>query len=342
MVEFPFTGQDQPRKKTGDDAMTIRVNVDNFVRAETHRMFSDNQAAAGGVGRFRHNRTPARIDEQTVIRLNRDTLYSFAVVDLAQPARLTLPDAGVRYLSAMIVNEDHYINSVLHEPGEHTLTSDQLGSRYVFVGVRILVDPNNPDDVAEVCNLQDSLVVTAASQDPFVMPEYDVESLDATRNALLELARGLDKFDRTFGTQDDVDPVRHLIGCAAGWGGLPTSEAAYIGVDPKAPAGDYELVFTDVPVDAFWSVSVYNARGFFEPNAKNLYTVNSVTGIRDDDGSVTVRFVASAEGETPPNAIVTPDGWNYLIRLYRPRVEILDGRWTAPALTPLTASGRGA
>ena len=66
-----------------------------------------------------------------------------------------------------------------------------------------------------------------------------------------------------FGARGDVDPVRHLIGCAAGWGGLPTSEATYIGVDPKVPVGDYELVFMDVPVDAFWSVSVYNARGFF-------------------------------------------------------------------------------
>src|ERR1700749_4205141 len=111
--------------------MVVLVNVDNFVRAETHRMFADIQAVAGGVGSFRHNRTPARIEEQTVIRLNRDTLYSFAIVDLAHPARLRLPDADGRYLSAMIVNEDHFVNSVLHEAGEHTLTSDHYGSRYV-------------------------------------------------------------------------------------------------------------------------------------------------------------------------------------------------------------------
>lgn len=312
--------------------MTIRVSVDNFVRAETHRMFSDNQAEAGGIGQFRHNRTPVRIDEQTVIRLNRDTLYSFAVVDLGQPVRLTLPEAGGRYLSAMVVNEDHYINSVLHDPGEHTLTADDHGSRYVFVAVRILVNPDDPDDVGAVSRLQDALTITAGPQEPFVMPDYDVESLDATRNALLELARGLNQFDRTFGTRDEVDPVHHLIGCAAGWGGLPTSEAVYIGVDPRVPPGDFELVFTEVPVDAFWSVSVYNAQGFFEPNERNLYTVNSVTGQRNEDGSVTVRFVGSTEGETPANAIVTPNGWNYLIRLYRPRAEIVNGQWTPPTL----------
>ncbi len=90
-------------------------------------------------------------------------------------------------------------------------------------------------------------------------------------------------------------------------GGLPTSEATYVGVDPATGPGHYELVFADVPVDAFWSVSVYNAAGFFEPNEKNLYTVNSVTGVRNDDGSITVRFIPpDAGGDVPPNAIVTP------------------------------------
>jgi hypothetical protein len=312
--------------------MAIRVNVDNFIQAETHRMFADIQTSARGIGHFQHNRTPARIDEQTVIRLNRDTLYSFAIVDLAEPARLTLPDADGRYLSAMVINEDHFVNAVLHRAGDYTLTSDQYESRYVLVGVRILVDPNDSEDVASVTALQDRLAIAAGSSESFVEPDYDVYTLDETRDGLLQLARGLDSFGGTFGTRDDVDPVHHLIGTAAGWGGLPTSEATYVGVDPRVPPGDYQLVFTDVPVDAFWSVSVYNAQGFFEPNDQNLYSVNSVTGERGADGSTTIRFVASTD-DAPPNAIVTPEGWNYLIRLYRPRAEILDGRWTPPTLT---------
>lgn len=171
---------------------------------------------AGGIGKFQHNRTPASIDAQTVIRLNRDTLYSFAIVELAEPARLTVPDADGRYLSAMVVNEDHYINEVIHEPGDHTLTSDQCGSRYVLVGVRILFDPNDFEDVAAVCALQDRLAITARTSEAFEMPDYDVESLDATRGALLELFRGVGTTDRAFGAQDEVDPIRHLIGCAAG------------------------------------------------------------------------------------------------------------------------------
>jgi len=88
----------------------IRVNVDNFARAETHRMMADLQRDSGGINQFRHNRVPAAVDEQTVIRMNRDTLYSFAVVDISAGATLTVPDAGDRYLSVMAVNEGHYIN----------------------------------------------------------------------------------------------------------------------------------------------------------------------------------------------------------------------------------------
>jgi hypothetical protein len=312
--------------------VTIPVNVENFVRAETHRMFHDIQRDAGGIGLFRHNRAPAAIDQQTVIRLNRDTLYSFAIVDLAEPAWLTMPEAGGRYTSVMVVNEDHFINVVLHAPGRHELSRERCGSRYVLVAVRTLVDPSNPDDIAAVVALQDSTTLESTSSETFIPPDYDSTSLDETRTALLTLARGLTNFDKTFGTRDEVDPVRHLIGTAAGWGGLPTSEAVYVGRDPGLPPGEYRLVFEDVPVDAFWSVSVYNAEGFFEPNPQQLYSVNSVTGIPNEDGSITVHFTATG-GQ--PNSIITPPGWNYLVRLYRPRPEFFDGTWTLPELEPV-------
>ncbi len=83
-------------------------------------------------------------------------------------------------------------------------------------------------------------------------------------------------------------------------------------------------------MDGFWSISVYNADGFFEPNDRGAYTINNITGVRDDDGAITVRFGDHPDGV--PNVIPIPEGWNYLVRLYRPRAELLDGSWTFPAL----------
>ena len=123
-----------------------RVNVDNFRRAETHRMFAGLQRDAGGINRFMHNREPAPVDQQTVIRMNRDTLYSFGIIDLSDGATLTVPEAGGRYLSVMVVNEDHYVNRVFHEAGTYDLTVEEFDSPYVAVAARTLVDPHDPHD----------------------------------------------------------------------------------------------------------------------------------------------------------------------------------------------------
>lgn len=309
--------------------MAIHVNVDNFVRAETDRMLSSLQADAGAVNRFGHNRTPTPIDHQTVIRMNRDTLYSFATVDISDGATVTIPESGDRYLSVMVVNQDHYINGIFHEPGEHTLSVDQFDTPWVSVAARILVDPGNAEDVGTVNALQDELAVEARSARSFEMPDYDVAGLDETRKLLLGLARGLTGFDHVFGTNDYVDPVRHLLGTAAGWGGLPDQEASYIGVEPRLPTGEYKLTVRDVPVDGFWSISVYNADGFFEPNEQEAYSVNNITATPNDDGSITVHFGGD---DDRPNLIPIMDGWNYIVRLYRPRPEILDGTWTFPSI----------
>jgi hypothetical protein len=88
------------------------------------------------------------------------------------------------------------------------------------------------------------------------------------------------------------------------------------------------LTVRDVPVDAFWSISVYNARGYFEKNARNAYTLNSVTATPNTDGSFTIQF-GGCDDRTA-NCLPIVPGWNYTVRLYEPRPEILDGSWVFP------------
>lgn len=311
--------------------MNESVNVDNFVIAETARMFAALQAAAGGVNTFRHNTQPAPIDEQTVVRLNRDTLYSFCIADISAGATLSLPDAGDRYLSAMIVNEHHLINRIFHSAGSFELTTEEFGTPYVLVAVRVLVDPEDEADLAVVGALQEGIALEARSATPYTAPHFDAGSLDETRSALLTLAKGVGGYRGMFGTAQEIIPVRHLIGTASGWGGLPESEAVYVGIDPGLPPGDYTLTMKDAPVDAFWSISVYDAEGYFEKNPAGRYTINSITAQREEDGSVVVRFVDDP-ATTIPNAIPVPEGWNLLVRLYRPRAAYFDGTWTVPPI----------
>jgi hypothetical protein len=137
-----------------------------------------------------------------------------------------------------------------------------------------------------------------------------------------------------FGPKDQVDPVRHLIGTATGWGGNPEKDAMYLTVMPSKNDGTtvYKLTVRDVPVDGFWSISVYNAKGYFEKNQYDAYTLNNITAVKNADGSVTIQF-GGCNGKIPDCLPITP-GWNYWVRLYRPRAEILNGSWKFPEAQP--------
>lgn len=318
-------------------AAPVPVTVDNFPRAESD-LYMSKTVADGGLGKLHHNREPASIDNQTVIRLNRDTLYSFAVFDLdAGPVTITLPSPGKRFMSLQVINEDHYVPAVYYGAGTHTLTRQNVGTRYVMVGIRTLVDPNDPKDVEKVAALQDAIKVSQkGGPGTFEIPEWDQASQKKVRDALLVLSATTSGFQHAFGTKAEVDPVRHLLGTAAGWGGNPDKDAVYEGIAPPQNDGKtvYRLTVKDVPVDAFWSVSVYNAEGYFEKNGLDAYTVNSITGTTAVDGSTTIQF-GGCEGKVP-NCIPTVPGWNYTVRLYRPRKAVVDGTWKFPAAQPVS------
>jgi hypothetical protein len=170
------------------------VNVDNSQERRATACWPQCCETTGGIGQWMYNREPTRLDYQTVIRQDRDTLYSAAVIDVSEGVTLTAPDTGDRYVSAMLVNQDHLVTAVFHEAAEH-LTGEQLGAPYVLLGVRTLTDPADPDDVAAAHALQDAFEVAAPSEMPFELPNYDEASFTATRQALLELARGLGSFE---------------------------------------------------------------------------------------------------------------------------------------------------
>jgi hypothetical protein len=205
-------------QQTNAPGGSVPVTPDNFVRAESDLYFS-NVVKDGGLGKFVHRREPAAIDNQTVIRLNRDTLYSAAVFDLdAGPVTITIPDTGKRFVSMQVIDEDQYTSQVSYGGGSRTLTRKQIGTRYVIAAVRTLVDPADPKDVQQVHALQDAIKVSQKGPGKFEIPSWDHVSQKKVRDALLVLASTLPDANRMFGTRAQVDPVRRVIGAASAWG----------------------------------------------------------------------------------------------------------------------------
>lgn len=308
-----------------------RVTVDNFPRAETH-MYMKERVDKGCFAKLCTERRPAPVEGQAVIRMSRDTPYSMGVFDLTSPVTITMPQAGRRFQSLMVVNEDHYIKHMSYSGGPVTLTRGNVGTRYAYVIIRTFIDPDSEADQRAGWALQDAIRISQASPGAFEIPDWNVDQRNQLRAALLAVAPFVPDFRGAFGNEGETQPVPRLVGTAGGWGGNAPSDAIYL--NGQVPNNDgntaYTLTLRDVPVDGFWSVTVYNARGFYEA-PENAISTNGVTAKPNPDGTTTIRFGGDPNA---PNHLRIMPGWNYTVRLYRPRAEVLTGAWTFPDPVP--------
>ena len=128
----------QERASTASE--TVPVTLEQFPTAETDHMMQVAIDTFDCLGKWAHLRGFAPIDKQNVVRMNRDTLYSSMVLDLTTPATLIKPDTHGRYQSLLVVNGAHFAKLTAYKPGEYKLTKQAMGSRYVAVIARTLVD----------------------------------------------------------------------------------------------------------------------------------------------------------------------------------------------------------
>ena len=312
------------------------VTLDNLVRAETDHMIRQNIEAYGlKVGQIVHQRETVDLANQPVIRMNVDTIYSSLVLDLSKPVEITLPEVGGRYQSMHVMSQEHYM-FVKATPGTYRLTEEEVGTRFAALAFRTFIDPNDPDDVQAAHAAQDGIIVSGGGVGPFETPDWDTGQLAAARKALNDLAAAI-SFDSSlaFGRKDEVDPVQFLVGGIAGWAGLPARGAIYLvdAVDKNDGQTPYAVTAKDVPVDAFWSITIYNDDGYMEPNDLGRNNYNNVTAESNDDGSITIHLGGCDDGRV--NCIPITPGWSYAVRLYQPREEILDGSWSFPEIEPI-------
>lgn len=310
------------------------VNALNYVRAKTAIQFDKYLARAGGkLNTFAHGRQVVGVDARSSKRLNRDTLYSVAIVDISEGASIDLPDMGDRYMSVQVVNQDGYTNNIFHGAGRHELSLKEFHTPYVWLLVRTLVLESVPGDLQAARKLQDQISIVSASAKTYTHPQYDPVTMAATTDLLAALAKGISDNSKAAGTKEQVDPIKQLLVSAYGFGTLPETESLLLTVEPNLPSDKaYRLNVKDVPVDGFWSLAMYNKEGYFEQNSYNAYGFSNRNAEKNADGSITLHF-----GGDPSsiNYIPITEGWNYVVRMYRSRAELLNGTWTFPHLSEI-------
>jgi hypothetical protein len=311
----------------------VKVTAHNYVRAESDFQMRGYIEKLNCFGKFAVSRKPYDVNNQVTVRGNRDTLYSFGVFDLTSPLTVTLPDPKERYQSIMIVSQDHSIWG-LYGPRTGTLTEEKVGTRYALLTVRTFADPDDEQDMKEAYRLQDAVGVEQADIGKFEVPDWSQDEVETMRDTINVVASTVTDSSRLFGMKEELDPVYWMLGAALGWGGLPAEAATYAVVFPEKNDGQtpYTLTVKDVPVDAFWSVTLYDDTGWMPVNEYNAYSFNNVTAKKNEDGSITIHFGGDPE---KPNFLPIVPGWNYIVRMYQPREEILNGTWVFPNPEPV-------
>jgi len=307
----------------------VKVTAGNYVRAESDFQMKGYIASLNCFGKFVHYREPYDVDNQVTVSGNRDTLYSIGVFDLRSPVTVTLPETEGRYQSIMIVSQDHSIWG-LYGPKTGTLTEEKVGTRYVLLALRTFMDPNDKKDVKAAHRLQDAVSVKQADIGKFEVPNWNKEEVEKMRDTVRVVASTVTDAGKMFGKKEDLDPVYWMLGAALGWGGLPAEAASYVNVVPEKNDGKtaYTLTVKDVPVDAFWSVTLYDEKGWMPVNKYKAYSFNNVTAKKGKDGSITIHFGGDPKAD---NFLPIVPGWNYIVRLYKPREEILNGSYRFPS-----------
>ena len=177
---YPGQAQPVPQAPAGN---AVPVTADNFNRAETD-MYFGKRVKRGGVGNLSHSRE-LYLTDSPVVRPNRDTLYSGAVFDYdAGPVTITLPDAGNRFMSMQVIDEDQYTHAVYYGAGRYTMTREEMGTRYGSLVIRILANPKDPEDMKQVHALQDAIMVEQKSSGKYEVRNFDPVSQKKVRDFL--------------------------------------------------------------------------------------------------------------------------------------------------------------
>ena len=316
-----------------DVAAAKLVTAATYSRAETDRSFYNIQQQGGGINRFFKIRKATPLDQQTVVRMNKDTLYSAAIVDTSKGATITVPKmpAG-RYFSVLLVDNDHYAPDVFYTPGVHQLPQK---TKYLATVVRIqLLHADDPADVALVNKLQDQFVITAGSAAPLLPPKWDKGSLDALTATYNKDFGKYDKYpDGFMGPRGQPDEKMRHLAVAGAWGLLPNKDAVYINYNPRLPAtGCYTATYKVPDNKGFWSITVYGSDGYMK-SANSV--LNKLNGTVNADGGLTAYFGSAVACGNVANRLDITDGWNFLMRVYRPGQSVLDGSYKLPSVKPI-------
>ena len=303
----------------------VQVTEKNFAAAETEH-FMQGWVDRGGDNKFVHMRDLTPLDQQTVPRMQADTLYSVAIVDASKPVKLHMPDSGGLYQSAQIFDGEHYTQEIIVGKGDYTIN---FPTTYGAILIRTHVtDPEDPATLERARKLQDQVIIKTGGTPFKQSADYDQKSLTKMHDKMMARSANYKNSDGMFESREATkDNMKHMVGVATGWGGITSSHVVYH-LSPTFKTTECRSVtFSQPKIKYFWSFTMYNNKGYMFDKKRNI---SSTTAKPNEDGTYTVYFGDCDNVKGVKNHLPTIPHWNYTFRTYGPGKEVSNGTWKAP------------
>jgi hypothetical protein len=299
--------------------------------------------------------------EDTIVRSNNDTLYKTAFIYLGDgPVVLRSDSPSQERFSSFQLQDDRNANyrNIISPDGSYTLyhgekpktiTGEAVEVPSLLSAVVTRIEVKDKNDAADMAGAQavfDGITIEGPTISK--MPSVDLlsgfdEQVAQEANRRMDELAGVVPFSRMIvgpGQEPgrDVPYLYHSAGTKEGWGGPATSHSAYeamftdaSGATLEGSKGEYLVVTEAPPVNAFWSVTVYDSTtGRLHPNDDDRYHINNTTAVKNDDGTYTFRFKRECK-DGDVNCLAVPAGpFDVVARYYLPQPEIMSGEWTMP------------
>ncbi len=299
--------------------------------------------------------------EDTIVRSNNDTLYKTAFIYLGDgPVVLRSDSPSQERFSSFQLQDDRNANyrNIISPDGSYTLyhgekpktiTGEAVEVPSLLSAVVTRIEVKDKNDAADMAGAQavfDGITIEGPTISK--MPSVDLlsgfdEQVAQEANRRMDELAGVVPFSRMIvgpGQEPgrDVPYLYHSAGTKEGWGGPATSHSAYeamftdaSGATLEGSKGEYLVVTEAPPVNAFWSVTVYDSTtGRLHPNDDDRYHINNTTAVKNEDGTYTFRFKRECK-DGDVNCLAVPAGpFDVVARYYLPKPEIMNGEWTMP------------